>query len=336
MSNSALSRDPDSNPPPHSAPAEPGSADKHAGIGANGHSYARFRDIGLQVQADSRSIAGSSPQRAATDVAMADWDDLFKAVKATLRHTAGEPRLRSLRKDADATGRIQISVLECVAALDQLHATVVHELGRRQHLEAEVFDAKSALAVALTELAGTQAGERHARHLASHDGLTALPNREFFLQRLDDALARSLPLRPGLAVLYLDLDGFKSINDLYGHPAGDTVLQIVAARLARAVRTGDFVSRLAGDEFACLFEDVPSRAQLSELACKLFVAVATPMKVGTHKLNIRPSIGIATCPAGGASGQILLENADTAMYHAKRNKTGYAFFDRQPPTWNRE
>ncbi len=104
------------------------------------------------------------------------------------------------------------------------------------------------------------------------------------------------------------------------------MLRIVAARLARSVRADDMVSRVGGDEFACLLADVPSREQLSHLACKMFDAVSAPMKIGQLKLTVRASIGIAVCPTDGASAEALLKSADNAMYRAKRQNTGYAFF----------
>jgi diguanylate cyclase (GGDEF)-like protein len=106
--------------------------------------------------------------------------------------------------------------------------------------------------------------------------------------------------------LYLDLDGFKLINDLHGHDAGDELLRIVGARLARVVRSGDMVNRLSGDEFACLLVDMPDREPLRRLACKLFESVSAPLKIGRLKVSMRPSIGIATCPRDGTSADPLL------------------------------
>ena len=128
-------------------------------------------------------------------------------------------------------------------------------------------------------------------------------------------------------MLYLDLDGFKPINDIYGHATGDELLKIVAARLNQAVRSEDMVSRLGGDEFACLLSDLPSREQLSHMACKLFDAVSAPVKIGQLTLTVRPSIGMAMCHDDGATAEELIKNADVAMYRAKRQQSGYAFFD---------
>lgn len=296
---------------------------------------ANVEDVGGDVNAPT--FASAWPPRLPPDVAIQDWDELLSAVEMRLRLTADAlpcsvPGLQS----HDTLGGAQADVLECVAALDQLHTTLMNELGRRRQLELEVFDAQTALAQARVELAGTQAVERRARHMASHDGLTSLPNRSFFRERLDQALVRAEPERRPLAVLYFDLDGFKKINDDHGHEAGDELLRIVAARLAGAVRAEDMVGRLGGDEFACLLTDVPNREQLSHLACKLYDTVSTPFQLGKLSLTVRPSIGIAMCPSDGATSDDLLRNADAAMYRAKRHQIGYAFFEEHAGVWAQE
>jgi len=282
-------------------------------------------DIGSE--ADGVPLGHKPLPDLSSDVAVRDWDALLGAVKERLRLTVGERLGEAAEPQVHATvGRIQASVLECVAALEQLQKTLTHELGRRRQFEMEAFDARTALAQARAELVGTKAGERRARHLALHYSLTSLPNRSFFRQQLHDALAHAEPQRQPLAVLYVDLDGFKPINELHGHDAGDELLRIVAARLTRSVRAEDMVSRLEGDEFACLLGGLAGREQLSRVACKLFDAVSAHVKIGKLKLTVRPSIGIAMCPAHGTTAEALLQNADAAMYHAKRHQTGYAFF----------
>ena len=183
----------------------------------------------------------------------------------------------------------------------------------------------TALAQARAELVGTQAGERRARHLALHDSLTSLPNRGHFVERLENALALTAPQRRALGVMYLDLDDFKPINDAHGHAAGDELLRIVAARLSRVMRAEDMVSRLGGDEFGCLLSGLDDRAQLVQLAGKVFDAVSAPCKVGPLRLVVRPSIGIAMCPGDGDTSEVLLHNADAAMYQAKRLGLRHAF-----------
>jgi len=269
---------------------------------------------------------------ASRDVAMGDWDTLMNAVKERLRETVADSSAERIEHPSEHTaGFIRTSVLECVAALDHLHATLIHELGRCRQLKLEVLSAQSALAQARAELLGTRAGERRARHLSLHDALTSLPNRTYFRERLDKALIGSESWRPSLALLYLDLDGFKEINDTHGHDAGDELLKIIAARLTRVVRGGDMVSRLGGDEFACLLADSLERQHLRRLASKVFRAVCAPLKIGQLELTVRPSIGIAICPEDGDTADVLLRNADAAMYHAKRHRLGHAFCDQVRP-----
>lgn len=225
----------------------------------------------------------------------------------------------------------QVDLQACTQMLEQLREGLLQEQARLQGLELQVFDTQVALAQARAELRGTQDGERQARHQALHDGLTQLPNRRFFLERLGHALAHREPGQAPLAILYLDLDQFKPINDRYGHPVGDELLRIVATRLNRVVRSEDMISRLGGDEFACLRASGSTRRQLEELAGKLFDAVAAPMKIGALRLSVQPSIGIALCPADGASVAELIRHADAAMYRAKREGSRHAFFSEAPP-----
>ncbi len=276
--------------------------------------------------APASPLNGSLPA-VSSDVAIGDWEELLSAVKSRLRLTVGE--LLAVLPDQqqpDAAHQVQASVLECVNALDQLHLTLSNELARRQQLEPEAIETQAVLTRARDQLSATRAEAQHARYLASHDSLTALPNRSSFRERLEHALADPELRRRGLALLYVDLDGFKAVNDEHGVDAGNEMLRIVAARLARSVRADDMVSRVGGDEFACLLPDVPSREQLSHLACKIFDAVSAPMKIGQLKLTIHASIGIAVCPTDGASAEALFKSADEAIYRAKRQNTGYAFF----------
>lgn len=224
------------------------------------------------------------------------------------------------------------SLEEHDSALGQMQATLAVEIARREKVERELRTVRAVLARVRASLKGTQAGEQRALHLALHDGLTALPNRRFFTQRLAEALAGVSARHPTLAVIFMDLDGFKPINDLHGHSAGDEVLGIVAARLARSVRAEDMMSRLGGDEFACLVGDCQSADQLGQLASKLFETVAAPLTIGGLTLHVRPSIGIAMYPADGTTAAELLRSADAAMYRAKQQQAGYGFCDRRPGT----
>ena len=271
---------------------------------------------------------GFAPSATVGGVSMTDWEVLLNAIKYRLLSVASEVFVAKnpVRLQPNLE-QIQSGMVECVAGLDQLHQTLSDELTRRKHLQLQVVLAQAALARKHIELQGTRAQERRARYLARHDGLTTLPNRGHFCKCLDQALEQENPaaVLPALAVFFLDLDGFKHINDTHGHDKGDEVLKIVGARIKQAVRTDDMVGRLGGDEFACFLTGFPGRDQIFQQANKIFDAVSAQMAVGDLVLEIRPSIGIAVWPQDGVTGAALLQQADQAMYRAKRNGAGIAF-----------
>lgn len=208
-----------------------------------------------------------------------------------------------------------------------MHGTLIHEAGRRHQLELGVADSQAALAQTRVELAAAREAEERAHHLALPDGLTLLPNRGLFHDRLDLALNRAIPKREAVAVLCVDLDGLKPVQQDIGPDAGDALLKIVAGRLTQAIRTEGMVGRLGSDEFACLLLDVPSREQLSNLACKLLDVISAPIRIGPHEFIVRPTIGIALTQGGPTSPQSLLDSADAATRLAGQRERGYAFFD---------
>ncbi len=159
--------------------------------------------------------------------------------------------------------------------------------------------------------------QEHLQYLAHHDVLTGLPNRVLFLDRLNQAIARARWNNWAVAVLFLDLDRFKVINDTLGHEIGDRLLQAVASRLKKCVREGDTVGRLGGDEFTVLLEDIASQEDVPTVARNIINALSRPMVVDGRELFVTVSIGISVFPGDGADGAELLKNADTAMYSAK-------------------
>ncbi|MFI5930855.1 putative bifunctional diguanylate cyclase/phosphodiesterase [Actinoplanes sp. NPDC051494] len=163
---------------------------------------------------------------------------------------------------------------------------------------------------------------RENRELAVTDGLTGLANRTLVAERLA-GLTRQ-PLRPGrhAAVLLIDLDRFKPINDGYGHEAGDAVLCAVATALRSVIRSGDTAGRLGGDEFAVILQNLPDRAVAERIAQRLVDALRTPVIFGAHLLGVEASIGVAIRDEDTAGGEALLQHADTAMYAAKRSGRG--------------
>lgn len=155
------------------------------------------------------------------------------------------------------------------------------------------------------------------RHMAHHDVLTDLPNRTMLFQHLDATISRSETERTRIAVLLLDLDHFKRVNDSLGHHVGDELLLRMSARLRQCVRADDLVARLGGDEFVIVFGDVDENDPLAPRIEQLMAAVSSPINVHGHELLVSASMGGATYPQDGADATALIKNADTAMYHAK-------------------
>lgn len=160
--------------------------------------------------------------------------------------------------------------------------------------------------------------EETMRRQAFFDGLTGLPNRTLLMDRLQQALAAAARSDKGLAVLFLDLDRFKEVNDSHGHGAGDALLKEAARRLGDLIRRNDTVARLGGDEFVLVLTEIPNRDAARAIAAKVVRSLAEPFRVGGLELGIGTSIGIAYSPADGEDGPTLLRNADAAMYLAKR------------------
>ena len=157
-----------------------------------------------------------------------------------------------------------------------------------------------------------------AESLALTDPLTGLANRRLLDDRLTMALARARRDDAAMAVIYLDLDGFKKINDTLGHGGGDALLKLVAERLTETVRDGDTVARLGGDEFAIALSQVQDADDASAVAAKVILSVARPYLIAKHPVHVTASAGIAVYPAHGRDAESLMKSADAALYEAKR------------------
>lgn len=169
--------------------------------------------------------------------------------------------------------------------------------------------------------------EERIHHMARHDPLTNLPNRAFFRERVEDALKR-LAGGENAAVLCLDLDHFKPVNDTLGHPIGDSVLKEVAARLQGAVREGDTVARFGGDEFAIIQVDAAQPTGATSLAQRIIETLSAPFDIDGHQVVISASVGISIAPADAGNAEQLLKNSDMALYRAKRDgRQTYRFFE---------
>jgi diguanylate cyclase (GGDEF)-like protein/PAS domain S-box-containing protein len=160
--------------------------------------------------------------------------------------------------------------------------------------------------------------DEHTRHLAFHDALTDLANRALLEDRLEHATALARREARELVLMFLDLDGFKQVNDSFGHEIGDRVLRTVSDRLKSLVRVTDTVARLGGDEFVVLLEQPPAQqAEIVEIVQRMIDSIGQPMLLGVHTVRIGVSIGIATFPHSGSEPSELLHSADAAMYSAK-------------------
>lgn len=214
-------------------------------------------------------------------------------------------------------------------AADDLHlvnAELVKEMTERVVLESELADMKTDLADVRDDLSKSQTKEEETREFALHDALTGLPNRVLFEQSLDNGLVLAKRHSWGLAVLFMDIDKFKSINDTFGHDMGDKVLIMVADRLKSSVREEDMISRWAGDEFVCLLLEVKQEADVTRLAEDMVNRISETCEFNGTALSISVSIGIAIYPADGKTADILFKNADTAMYKAKRTEKRVVLF----------
>jgi diguanylate cyclase (GGDEF)-like protein/PAS domain S-box-containing protein len=168
--------------------------------------------------------------------------------------------------------------------------------------------------------------EERVQYLATHDEMTSLPNRTTFGQLLGHAIKKARRRSTKLAVLFIDLDRFKIVNDSLGHEAGDDLLKQIATRFRSALRTCDLLARLGGDEFVVLLEDLQEPQEAVQVARKLLSAAIQPIEIMGHECRVTASIGIATFPADAADGQSLMKNADAAMYLAKEEgKNTYQF-----------
>ncbi|HEX6550789.1 MAG TPA: EAL domain-containing protein [Gammaproteobacteria bacterium] len=177
------------------------------------------------------------------------------------------------------------------------------------------------------EMADRKRAEEQLTRLANYDPLTALPNRSFFEQKLERAVARVRTGDSELAVLFLDLDRFKDINDSLGHHTGDEVLKRVAQRLQRTLGERDTVARLSGDEFIMLIEDSEDREEVQALAERILRVIGRPMLLGSTELRVTASVGITMLAVDSPDTKSLLANADTALYRAKhRGRNRFQFF----------
>ncbi|HWT92121.1 MAG TPA: EAL domain-containing protein, partial [Solirubrobacteraceae bacterium] len=237
-------------------------------------------------------------------------------------------RLVQLLADGSRYAEGETEVLECALLhrdgtarqMEILHTNLLDD----EHVHGIVLNAR--------DISERRAFEEQLAHQAFHDPVTGLANRALFAERVRHAVARNRRDHEGIAVIFLDLDDFKTINDSLGHAAGDRVLLEVAQRLAGSIRASDTAARFGGDEFAILLEGIRDAQEAADTADRILASLTVPLALAEKELSLRGSLGIALVEAGsesaGADADDLIRNADAAMYIAKRDgKGGYRLFE---------
>ena len=228
--------------------------------------------------------------------------------------------------DSDPLPGVEGAIDKNEAVIGQLHDASGRLSAVNRALQTEIRDR----IMIDHQLAAAVEQEEGSRNAALHDKLTALPNRTLFRDRLEHGLAQAKRHQWILAVMFVDLDKFKGINDTYGHQAGDAVLQTVAMRLKHNTRNDDTISRFGGDEFLCVLTEFHEKNEIAMIAAKMLKAIRAPCDVRLDDdVIVNPcidaSIGIAVFPKDGAIAAELIQRADEAMYVAKQNRSGFAF-----------
>ncbi len=232
-------------------------------------------------------------------------------------------------KLTDATG-----TLHYIATKRSLHKDsagnvflvgVIRDITERKQMEEELKRTASELAQSYQEL---KVSEDRLRHQAYHDNLTNLPNRKLFYDRLNQALEWAAINNQTVAVLFIDLDGFKQINDTLGHDSGDLLLKEVAKRLTSCLRGSDTVARLGGDEFTVILPAIPRPQDVASVAQKIMTTLGDPVAIAQDLIHVTASIGISLYPLNGEDAATLIKRADAAMYRSKKlGKNQYEFYE---------
>ena len=230
---------------------------------------------------------------------------------------------QAIAQNEEAERRIS----KAVGDLHQVNTELAKQVAERIDIESELKQTKSELLNIRADLSKSQLKEKDALHIALHDPLTGLPNRLLLEQRLEHGLAQSRRYGQKLAVMFIDLDKFKNINDSYGHDIGDKLLITVARRLQDAVRGEDMVSRWGGDEFICLLLNIKHESDAVNFATKMVEEISQECDLDGTVVSISATIGIAICPKDGETAEILFRQVDRAMYRSKGTDQRIMLFD---------
>jgi diguanylate cyclase (GGDEF)-like protein len=271
------------------------------------------------------AIDGGNAVRVETDVRISrEQSERLRAARGGLRIAAHDPALPPALTGVAGASRFALPFM----LGDELGGAFVlgYDQGRGPDGEDVLTLEKLGDRIAVALATARRDLELHRR--AYYDSLTNLPNRLLGLEELARTVAASVRHRRGLAVLFVDLDGFSDVNDSLGHPAGDTVLMQAARRLETCVRKSDVVMRLGGDEFAIIVTELRDAADAALVARHAIKALAAPFELPEGRAHVSASVGIAVYPGDGATAEDLLKHADLAMYHAKQQGPGgVAFFE---------
>jgi diguanylate cyclase (GGDEF)-like protein/PAS domain S-box-containing protein len=266
-------------------------------------------------------IAGSMMGWPLKDAVGRHLTEVFRIIDATTHKPILDPMAKAASENL--TGALP---LNCV---------LIHRDGHEVFIEdsvAPIHDCEGAVTgavIVFRDVSAARAQSEQMTHLAEHDSLTGLPNRLLFCDRVGQAIALARRHRGRAAVLFLDLDGFKRINDSLGHAAGDEFLKSVANRLLNCVRSPDTVCRHGGDEFVLLLQDVEKPEDVAATARRVLRAVAESYFADHRELHVTASIGVSIYPDDGLDVETLIRNADSAMYEAKKNgRQRFEFFKR--------
>lgn len=297
------------------------------------------RDITGQVRAEtalaqSEARFKGAMENSAIGMALVGLDGRFLSVNRALARIVGRDtaELQALGfqdithpEDLEADLHLLRETLAGTRAAYAMEKRYLHKLGHEVRVQLDVSLVRDAdgkplhFISQIQDISERRRMQERIEHLALHDPLTGLPNSRLLEDRLAQALAAARRARRSLGVLYMDLDGFKPVNDTHGHAAGDRVLKEFAARLKRALRESESAARVGGDEFVAVLGEVGGEADAIRAAERVIAATAQPFDLGEGFASLSVSVGIALFPLHARDGQTLLQCADTAMYEAKRS-----------------
>lgn len=261
----------------------------------------------------------SSEFKQETEMTIEDFALSLKAIEENIHE---EDRARYLKKKQQWMAGVPVNIeFRMILGEEQIHwkelraSSKMTESGEGKNITGMIID-----------ITDRKEKEERLSQMAFYDSLTDLPNRSMLKSHLKKALSRARRKEHEVDIMFIDLDGFKSINDTLGHDVGDSLLKQVAERLIETVREEDLISRLGGDEFIVVFEET-NKEEISGIAERILQSISTPFLIDDNNVTVTPSIGIAIYPDNGSDIEALVRNADKAMYYVKsKGKGHYEFY----------